>query len=86
MASDYLYSSAVLWWEVEMNKSERFGLVLSPGEKRALLRLAEGERMSAAAVVRRLIWDAAKHLDVESCEACPDTTPHRVTEREEVRR
>ena len=46
-----------------MMKSERFGLVLSPAEKRALLRLADAERISAAAVVRRLIWDAAKHLE-----------------------
>jgi len=69
-----------------MKKSERFGLVLSPGEKRALLRLAEGERISAAAVVRRLIWDAAKHLDVESREVSPDTPLHSVNEREEVRR
>jgi hypothetical protein len=69
-----------------MNKSERFGLVLSPSEKRALLRLAERERISAAAVVRRLIWSAAEHIDVESCEVCPDITPHRVTEDEWVPR
>ena len=38
-----------------MLKSERFGLILAPVEKRALLCLAERERISAAAVVRRLI-------------------------------
>lgn len=51
-----------------MLKSERFGLILSPAEKQALLRLAERERISAAAVVRRLIWNAAQHVDAKSRE------------------
>lgn len=40
-------------------KDERFALVLTKEEKKALQLLAEHERLSAAAVVRRLIWDAA---------------------------
>ena len=41
-----------------MEKSERFGLVLTPAEKDAAARLAEGE--SVASLVRRLIREAAK--------------------------
>ncbi len=41
-----------------MQKTERFGLVLSPAEKEAALRLAQGESM--AALIRRLIRKAAK--------------------------
>jgi len=48
-----------------MEKTERFGLVLAPAEKTALQRLAELERLSAAAVVRRLIWREAKRLDTD---------------------
>lgn len=40
-------------------KIERFGLVLTPAEKQALEDLARRERITAAAVVRRLIWQAA---------------------------
>jgi hypothetical protein len=47
-----------------VTKSERFGLVLSPTEKAALRRLAERERIPAAAVVRRLIWREAKKLNI----------------------
>ena len=43
-------------------RSERFMLALSPTERRELDRLAERERLSAAAVVRRLIWREAKAL------------------------
>jgi hypothetical protein len=44
-----------------MEKSERFGLVLSPTEKTAVLRLAEAEGgLSMAALVRRLIREAAR--------------------------
>ena len=42
-----------------MEKSERFGLVLSPDEKVALQDLADRERLSQGAVLRRLIWTAA---------------------------
>lgn len=43
-----------------MDKSLRFGMVLSPAEKYALVRLAEVEGgLSQAAIVRRLIRRAA---------------------------
>lgn len=38
----------------------QFGLVLSDVERAALVALAEHERISAAAVVRRLIWREAE--------------------------
>jgi len=41
------------------DKSERFWFVLSPEEKEALNFLTEYERVSSAAVVRRLIWREA---------------------------
>lgn len=41
-----------------MEKSERFGLVLTPAEKKAVTQLADGESM--AALIRRLIREAAK--------------------------
>ena len=39
-------------------KDERFNLMLSTADKAALKRLAEAERLPAAAVVRRLVWQA----------------------------
>ena len=45
-----------------MERSERFGLVLSEAEKTALEKLAERERLPAAAVVRRLLWAEAERL------------------------
>ena len=42
-----------------MGKSERFGLVLSPNEKHTLYQLAEIEKISASAVIRRLIFKEA---------------------------
>ena len=45
-----------------MERSEKFGLVLSPMERALLRRLAEHERLPAAAVVRRLIWREAEKL------------------------
>lgn len=45
-----------------MEKSERFNLVLTPEDKQALQRLAAQERIPAAAVVRRLIWEKAQAL------------------------
>lgn len=41
-----------------MQKTERFGLVLSPAEKAAAFKLAQGE--SVASLIRRLIRQAAK--------------------------
>jgi hypothetical protein len=44
-----------------MEKTERFGLALSPAEKHALARLAEAEGgLSQAATVRRLIRREAR--------------------------
>lgn len=40
-------------------KDARFNLMLTTEDKAALKRLAEAERLPAAAVVRRLIWQAA---------------------------
>lgn len=47
-------------------RSQRFGLVLSPTEKSALQRLAEQERIPAAAVVRRLVWHEAERRGLVS--------------------
>jgi hypothetical protein len=55
-----------------MAKTERFGLVLSSEEKLALQRVAERERISAAAVIRRLIWKAAQ-ADRSNSEAISDS-------------
>lgn len=68
-----------------MKKSERFGLVLSPVEKQMLRRLAEQERLSAAAVVRRLIWCGAKRQDItvdqgEAAQAHPVVDGGRVSD------
>ena len=54
-----------------MGKSERFGLVLSPAEKAMLQRLAQRERIPAAAVVRRLIWREARE-----CSLLPSPDPY----------
>lgn len=40
-------------------KDQRFGLVMTNEERRALDGLARAERISQAAVLRRLIWQAA---------------------------
>lgn len=45
-------------------RDERFGLVLNSQEKAALLALAEHERITAAAVLRRLLWQAAKDAHI----------------------
>lgn len=45
-------------------KIERFGLVLTPAEKTALEALAVKERITAAAVVRRLVWQAAEAAQI----------------------
>ena len=43
-----------------MEKSEQFGLVMTPQEKAALVQLAAKARVSAASVVRRLVWSEAR--------------------------
>lgn len=50
-------------------KIERFGLVLTPAEKQVLEALAEKERITAAAVVRRLVWQAGQAAQL------PQTSP-----------
>lgn len=47
----------------------RFGLVLSEEESQALQALAERERITQAAVLRRLLWQAAQNL--------PPANPYR---------
>lgn len=41
-------------------KTIRFGMVMGPVDQRSLEFLKEHEKISAAAVVRRLIWSEAK--------------------------
>ena len=53
-----------------MRKSKRLGLVLTPAEKTAVVRLAEAEGgLSQAAVVRRLIRQAARSRGLWSANA-----------------
>lgn len=47
-------------------KDERFNLMLSAADKAALKRLAEAERLPAAAVVRRLVWEAAQQHAIQA--------------------
>jgi hypothetical protein len=47
-----------------MEKTERFGLALSERDKGALFHLADQDRSSAAAVVRRLIWREAQRRGI----------------------
>ena len=51
-------------------KEERFNMMLSTADKEALKLLCEIERLPAAAVVRRLIWQALEaHKAQEALEA-----------------
>ena len=43
-----------------MKRDQRFPVVLSKAERDALRQLADRERISSAAVVRRLIWREAE--------------------------
>lgn len=47
-----------------MKRDQSFSIVLSKEEKTLLQQLAKIERISAAAVVRRLIWREAEHYDL----------------------
>ena len=52
-------------------KDERFNLMLSTADKAALKRRAEAERLPAAAVVRRLVWQAlAAQQAIQPHEVC----------------
>ena len=53
-------------------RDQRFGLVLTEAEKEALDRLAEKERISAAAVLRRLLWAEAQNLQPANQTARPE--------------
>ena len=64
LASKPTRTQFLRYGEVDMRKSERFGFVLSEQEREMLLRLAEIERLPAAAVVRRAIWRAAGRCGV----------------------
>lgn len=44
----------------EERRSIKFMLALSPSERTALDKLASRERLPAAAVVRRLVWNEAR--------------------------
>lgn len=59
-----------------MERTERFGLVLSPTEKLYLKRLAEHERISRASVIRRLLWREAQRLLTHADQ--PDARADRV--------
>jgi len=60
-----------------MQKSKRLGLVLTPAEKTAVVRLAEVEGgLSQAAVVRRLIRQAAKSRGLWPAADTPTQDPH----------
>jgi hypothetical protein len=45
-------------------RDERFGLVLNAQEKAVLMALAEKERISAANVLRRLVWQAGQAAQI----------------------
>jgi hypothetical protein len=47
-----------------MKRDRRLQVVLSQSERVALQRLADRERLSAAAVIRRLIWREARRCDL----------------------
>jgi len=64
---------------MDTRRTEQFGLVLLPSEKRALERLAEAEGgLSQAATLRRLIREAATLRGLW-------LAPHRDEQPEEVR-
>ena len=67
-----------------MERSERFGLVLSSVEKKMLQRLAERERISAAVVLRRLVWTEAKRKGL--LPMTDNSADHREATRDGLRR
>ncbi len=46
------------------SRTERFGLVLTPRERTALVRLAEAEERTQAAIIRALIRRAARERGI----------------------
>jgi hypothetical protein len=82
IASELLNSGVFLLWEreVTVNKSERFGLVLTETEKRALDKLAEIEGgLSLAATLRRLISRSAEKRGLWPEESRTEKTAGRRT-------
>jgi hypothetical protein len=54
------------------NHTERLGLVADPTTRRALDFIKRQERISASAVIRRLIWREAQRLGFNSSENAND--------------
>ena len=52
----------------DMKQTERFELLMTPEEKELLRVLAEAEYISAAAVIRRLIWREAERKQLAALE------------------
>jgi len=50
----------------DMKQTERFEMLMTPEEKELLRVLAEAEHISAAAVIRRLIWREAERKQDET--------------------
>ena len=70
-----------------MKRDLRFPILLSSEEKSALQRLAQRERIPAAAVVRRLIWREAERLNVTADQpGAAQTDQHAQTQVQKVRR
>ena len=59
----------------DMKRDRRLQVVLSQSEREALQRLADRERLSAAAVIRRLIWREARRCDLLPPEDRQDSHP-----------
>jgi hypothetical protein len=54
-----------------VTNSARFAMVLAPEDRMALQRLADHERLSAAATLRRLIWQALAEKDADGIKPEP---------------
>jgi len=55
----------------DMKQTERFEMLMTPEEKELLRVLAEAEHISAAAVIRRLIWREAERKQDETPSESP---------------
>ena len=64
-----------------MKKTKRFSLILSPADKAILRHLAKQERLPAATVVRRLIWQEAQRQSLLFPNQ-PNSTQRSVQEKE----
>jgi len=54
-----------------MKQTERFELLMTARERQLLRMLAEVEHISAAAVIRRLIWREAERKQIEAQDETP---------------